>query len=107
MRNPHDKVPQLWIKKDRDLDTHTYVRAADPPQLGQWSCTTRNATIADLSPHVPQVSDVGGHGFPESVQVDVLHAVLLAHLLDDGGDRRVVVLRCLQPKTKGDEGKTG
>lgn len=48
---------------------------------------------ANLLSHVPQVSDVCPDGLPESVQVDVLHPVLLAHLLDDGGDRRVVVLR--------------
>lgn len=45
-----------------------------------------------LSSHVPQVSDVGGHGLSERVEVDVLHAVLLADLLDDGSDSRVVVL---------------
>lgn len=38
------------------------------------------------------MGDVGADGLPESVEVDVLHPVLLAHLLDDGGDRRVVVL---------------
>lgn len=45
-----------------------------------------------LTAHVPQVRDVGGQRFREGVQMYVLDAVLLAHLLDDRGDGGVVVL---------------
>lgn len=37
--------------------------------------------------------DVRVQSFREGVEVDVVHAVLLADLLDYGGYRRVVVLR--------------